>query len=213
MAATSKVSFLFILLALVVGARCARLSWGVESRTNRVDRKVAWSKLGCIAIINAEGTGVETRHLACNPSDGRWLLSPAYPITGVTQMHEGQKLQHVTWSSHGADLAVVDVLGRLSFYTVNLAINALSLVTVVPPDHDDDLNALVGFWWLPAERPCSLHLAVRAEEGFKYQSPTSRPFGPFHPLLNKAAALGVTRNGFVCGSEHKFAEAGLTRIG
>jgi mediator of RNA polymerase II transcription subunit 16 len=165
--------------------------------TDRTNRKVAWSKLGCIAIINADGTGVETRHLACNPSDGRWLLSAAYPIRDVARIHEGQKLQHVTWSSQGADLAAVDVLGRVSFYTVYVAINALSLVTVLQVDQDDDLNVLAGFWWLPPERPYSLHSVVRAEDGFKYQSPTYRPFGPFHPLANKAAAIGVTRNGTV----------------
>ncbi|KAF8534374.1 mediator complex, subunit Med16 [Trichophaea hybrida] len=170
-----------------------------ELRRGGCNQKVAWSKLGCIAIINADGTGVETRHLACNPSDGRWLLSAAYPIASVARIHEGQKLQHVTWSSQGADLAAVDVLGRVSFYTVYVAINALSLVTVVQVDQDDDLNALAGFWWLPPERPYSLHSVERAEDGdgFKYNSPTYRPFGPFHPLANKAAAIGVTRNGTV----------------
>lgn len=162
-------------------------------------RKIAWSKLGCIAIINAEGTGVETRHLACNPVNGAWELSAAYNIGGVARIHDGVRLQHVTWSSQGADLAVVDVLGRVSFYTVYVAINALSLVTVCSIDQDDDLSALAGFWWLPPERPYSLHSVVRSEDGIKYQSNTYRTFGPFHPMTNKAAAIGITRNGTVSG--------------
>ncbi|KAA8908454.1 mediator complex, subunit Med16 [Sphaerosporella brunnea] len=168
-----------------------------DLRRGGCNQRIAWSKLGCIAIINAEGTGVETRHLACNPADGRWLLSPAYPIANVTRMHEGQKLQHVTWSSQGADLAVVDVFGRVSFYTVIVAINALQLVTMIPVEQDDDMSALAGFWWLPPERPYSLHAVMRTEAGFQYTSPTFRPQGPFHPLQNKAAAIGITRNGVV----------------
>lgn len=161
------------------------------------NQRIAWSKLGCIAIINYPGTGVETRHLACTPEDGRWLLSAAYPIANVARNHDGQKLQHVSWSSQGADLAIVDVLGRLSFYTVHVAVNALSLVTMVSVDQDDDLGALAGFWWLPPERPYSLHSVAYTEDGYKYQAPTYRPFGPFHPLMNKAAAIGVTRNGVI----------------
>ena len=105
----------------------------------------------------------------------------------------------MTWSSQGADLAVVDVLGRISFYTVYVAINALSLITAIPADHDDDLAALAGFWWLPLDRPYSLHNVARVDDGFKYQAPSYRPYGPFHPFLNKAAAIGITKNGVVSG--------------
>jgi mediator of RNA polymerase II transcription subunit 16 len=89
------------------------------------------------------------------------------------------------------------VLGRVSFYTVFVAINALTLVTAVPLERDDDLSALVGFWWLPPERPYSVHAVSRGETGHAYHAPTYRPFGPFHPLQNKAAAIGITRNGSV----------------
>lgn len=115
-------------------------------------RKIAWSKLGSIAIINAAGTGVETRHLSCSPEDGRWLLSDAYPVANVARYHEGQPLTHVTWNSHGAELAVMDRLGRVSFYTVFLAVNHLNVTRSQILDQDDDLCALVGFWWLPVER-------------------------------------------------------------
>jgi mediator of RNA polymerase II transcription subunit 16 len=121
-----------------------------------MSRKIAWSKLGSIAIINAEGTGVETRHLACNPDDGLWLLSEAYPIANVSRFHENQQLAHVTWNGHGAELAVVDVLGRVSFYTIFLAVNHLNVTRHQILDQDDDLSALVGFWWLPVEKMVSL---------------------------------------------------------
>ena len=129
--------------------------------------------------------------------NGAWELSPAYNISGVSAAHNNVKLQHVTWSSHGADLAVMDVLGRVSFYTVYIAINALSLVTVCAVDYDDDLSALVGFWWLPPDRPYSMHSAAHMAEDFKYTVHQYKPLGPFHPVPNKAAAIGITRNGTV----------------
>lgn len=78
-----------------------------------------------------------------------------------------------------------------------VVINALSLVTLIPVDQDDDLCALAGFWWLPPERPYSLHHVVRTEDGNRYHAPTYRQFGPFHPMPNKAAAIGITRNGTI----------------
>ena len=168
-----------------------------KRQADAADRKIAWSKLGCIAVINADGTGVETRHLACNPTDGQWLLSPAYPIVGLSRNHDGQRLQHVTWGTYGADLAVIDVLGRVSFYTVYVVINALSLVTLIPVEQDDDLCALAGFWWLPPERPYALHHVMRTEDGNKYHAPTYRQFGLFHPMANKGAAIGIARNGTI----------------
>lgn len=128
-------------------------------------RKIAWSKLGSIAIINAAGTGVETRHLSCSPEDGRWLLSDAYPVANVARYHEGQQLTHVTWNSHGAELAVMDRLGRVSFYTVFLAVNHLNVTRNQILDQDDDLCALVGFWWLPVERAVCTHGGREGREG------------------------------------------------
>ncbi|KAL7273205.1 Mediator of RNA polymerase II transcription subunit 16 [Rhizina undulata] len=167
-----------------------------ELRLGGCNSKIVWSKLGCIAMINAEGTGVETRHLACNPEDGRWLLSDAYPIANVSRFHEGQQLRHVAWNSQ-AELAVVDVLGRVSFYTVFLAVNHLNVTRHQILDQDDDLSALVGFWWLPAERPYAIYRpAMRSENGnFKYQALRFSAYGPFHPLQGKVAAMGVTRGG------------------
>ncbi|KAI5800127.1 mediator complex, subunit Med16 [Geopyxis carbonaria] len=165
-----------------------------EFRRGGCNQKIAWSKLGCIAVINSDGTGVETRHLACNPEDGRWALSDAYPITDVSRFHEGQRLQHVTWSSNGAELAIIDVLGRVSFYTVYLTVNQLALSSIHTYP-DDDMSSLVGFWWLPSERPYSLYTAMKVEEDVKYYSQNYRPFGPFHPVSPKAAAIGITRGG------------------
>lgn len=46
----------------------------------------------------------------------------------------------------------MDRLGRVSFYTVFLAVNHLNVTRSQILDQDDDLCALVGFWWLPVER-------------------------------------------------------------
>ncbi|RPB14929.1 hypothetical protein P167DRAFT_519145 [Morchella conica CCBAS932] len=168
-----------------------------ELRLGGCNQKIAWSKLGSIAIINAAGTGVETRHLSCSPEDGRWLLSDAYPVANVSRYHEGQQLTHVTWNSHGAELAVMDRLGRVSFYTVFLAVNHLNVTRHQILDQDDDLSALVGFWWLPVERAYALYRpATRQEDrSFRYQAFSFRPYGPFHPIQGKVAAIGITRGG------------------
>lgn len=88
-----------------------------------------------------------------------WLLSEAYPIANVSRFHENQQLAHVTWNGHGAELAVVDVLGRVSFYTIFLAVNHLNVTRHQILDQDDDLSALVGFWWLPVEKMVSFQLS------------------------------------------------------
>ncbi|KAG0639827.1 mediator complex, subunit Med16 [Tuber brumale] len=170
-----------------------------ELRLSGCNSKIAWSKVGSIAVINSAGTGVETRHLACNPEDGRWVLSDAYPIANVSRYHENQRLVHVTWNSHGAELAVVDVLGRVSFYTVSLAVNHLTATRSQILDQDDDLSALVGFWWLPLEKQYALYRpAARQEDGkFRYQALSFKPLGPFHPIVGKVAAIGITRGGTV----------------
>lgn len=130
----------------------------------------------------------------CSPTDGTWSLSDAYPITRVTAVHENTPLQHVTWSSHGAELAVVDITGRVSFYTVYLVVNQLTLTGVMNVA-EGDMGAIVGFWWLPPERAGSLHPAQRGEKGFQYGLLKSEPWGPCHPVTPKAAAVAVTRGG------------------
>lgn len=94
------------------------------------------------------------------------------------------------------------MLGNVSFFTVHVAINTLTFMTILKqPDNDDDSNALAGFWWLPAERPFALHSATKLEgRRYHYQTLSFRSFGPFHPVQNKGAAIGVTGNGTVSRS-------------
>lgn len=40
--------------------------------------------------------------------------------------------------------------------------------------------------------------ATRQEDrGFRYQALSFRPYGPFHPIQGKVAAIGITRGGVV----------------
>lgn len=40
--------------------------------------------------------------------------------------------------------------------------------------------------------------AARQEDrGFRYQALSFRPYGPFHPIQGKVAAIGITRGGVV----------------
>jgi mediator of RNA polymerase II transcription subunit 16, fungi type len=119
---------------------------------NRGDRKVAWSNLGCIAYVKRDGNGLVIRNLLCRPEDGKWTLGGEFPVSQVSPNDDGQQIVHLSWNPSGADLAVVDVLGRLSIYTIYIAVNRLSLSRPGVVDQEDDLGAIVGMAWLNMER-------------------------------------------------------------
>lgn len=93
---------------------------------------------------------------------------------------------------------MVDVYGRVSFYSVHLAINQLLPVSHHTLNTESEQDALVGFWWLPADRPFALNNVVRQHDNtYTYQSPAFKATGPFHPVMGKGAAIGITKNGMV----------------
>jgi mediator of RNA polymerase II transcription subunit 16, fungi type len=89
----------------------------------------------------------------CDPHTGRWDISPAYSHPRITATHEGQQLVHITWNMLGAELAVIDVHGRVSIHCVVSAINDMSCVREANRDQEEDMNAIVGFGWLNLDRP------------------------------------------------------------
>ncbi len=117
-------------------------------------RKVAWSRLGCLAVISPDGRKVYVRNLQCNPDDGRWTLSRENLVFQANAAHERNELCHLSWNHSGAEVAVVDVLGRILVFQIVIAVNRL--LASRPHDHlhhqEDDLGAVVGMAWLNTER-------------------------------------------------------------
>ncbi|KAI9763955.1 MAG: mediator complex subunit [Geoglossum simile] len=170
-----------------------------ELRASGCNQKVAWSNLGCIAHVKRDGTGLVIRNLFCRPEDGKWTLGGEFPISQVSLNDDGQRIVHLSWNPSGADLAVVDVLGRLSIYTIFIAVNRVSLSRPGVVDQEDDLGAIVGMAWLNIERMFPLYRpAVKDSNGqFQYSATNHKTFGPFHPMPSRSTLIGVTRGGMV----------------
>lgn len=115
-------------------------------------RKLAWSRLGCIAYISQDARQVNVRHLMCNPSDGKWILSDDYPLSQIADAHSGQPLIHLSWNENGADLAVADVSGRVSIFSISMALNNIVINRQATLDQSDDGAQIVGMMWLNANR-------------------------------------------------------------
>ena len=124
--------------------------------SNILPRKIAWSRLGCIAYISQDDLRVNIRHLRCQPSDGKWTLSDEMTLLPVTEAHGGLPLVHLLWNETGSELAVLDSSGRLSIYTVTTSLNQIAGQRQATFDPDDDGNQVVGIMWLNAQRSVSL---------------------------------------------------------
>lgn len=87
----------------------------------------------------------------CNPKDGQWILTEGYPVHQVVRAHEGQQIAHLSWNAMGTELAIIDVLGRVSFFGVYMSVNMLQCYAQFT-DQEDDLGAMVGFWWMNTDK-------------------------------------------------------------
>lgn len=115
-------------------------------------RKIAWSRLGCIASISPDGLRVIVRYLQCRPSDGKWVLGEESPLAPVFDTHNGNQLTHLSWNETGSDLAVVDCSGRISIYSISIALNSITGLRQASFDAGDDGNQVVGMIWLNSQR-------------------------------------------------------------
>ncbi|KAI9706527.1 MAG: mediator complex subunit [Candelina mexicana] len=170
-----------------------------ELRLTGCCRRIAWSRLGCIAYTNRDGLDITVQNLYCNSEDGKWALSKAYPVTRSAFVHEGHQVVHLLWSSTGSELAVVDLCGRISIFSIYISINRFAPIRPASVDTDDELSAIVGLYWLNNERQFPLYKPVVKSGGqWLYHASTHKYMGPYHPVgpsPPKAALVGVTRNG------------------
>ncbi len=114
---------------------------------------MAWSKLGCIAYITHDGQGVDVRNLLCRAGDGKWAMSGDNPVDQVSSVHEQQHLVHLSWNHTGSELAVVDIFGRISIFSILIAMNRFAISRSCVLDQEDDMGAIVGLSWLNIDRP------------------------------------------------------------
>ena len=115
-------------------------------------RKIAWSKLGCIAYVAKDGRAVNLRHLVCNSKDGRWNLSEENLADEASVVLSEHDIVHLSWNHTGNDLAFVDVYGQISIFTIVIALNRLTVSRRCIIDPEDNLGAVVGYLWLNTER-------------------------------------------------------------
>lgn len=114
---------------------------------------MAWSKLGCIAYITQGGQAVNIRNLLCSAEDGKWTLSGDCPLNPSSAVLEQLNLVHLSWNQTGSELAVVDMFGRISIFSILIAMNRFATSRSCVLDQEDDLGAIVGLSWLNIDRP------------------------------------------------------------
>ncbi|PWY81960.1 mediator of RNA polymerase II transcription subunit 16 [Aspergillus heteromorphus CBS 117.55] len=159
-------------------------------------QKIAWSKLGCIAYISQDSSKVNVRHLQCRPSDGKWALSEETPLLPITEANGGHPLAHLSWNEAGSELAVIDLSGRISIYSIPISLNSVNGLRQ-PAFDPDDGSQIVGMMWLNTQRSVhAFYQAAKVQGRWAYSPFRRRPVGPFHPA-NKAALVCITRSGIM----------------
>ncbi len=78
------------------------------------------------------------------------MMSKENRLEDVSKIHNRQELVHLSWSHAGTELAIVDICGRISIYTVMMMppINRLGAIRRCVVDPEDHLSAVVGMMWL-----------------------------------------------------------------
>lgn len=104
---------------------------------------------------------VYIRHLQCRPSDGKWVLSGDSPLNPVSETHGGNLLVHLSWNETGSELAVVDSFGRISIYSISIALNSITGLRQAGFDSGDEGSQVVGLMWLNTQRPVCFFFMVR----------------------------------------------------
>ena len=113
-------------------------------------RAIAWSRQGTIASIGADSRSIDLQFLRTNPKDGSWSLSEQTPCTLFGTSFQGGPIAHLAWAATGSpELAIIDSVGRISLLTFSMSLNRPYQLRSWDADPVDDLNAVVGCYWLP----------------------------------------------------------------
>lgn len=96
------------------------------------------------------------RNLYCSPETGLWELSEGDEAKIIAVAHNGNPLKHLSWSHSGTELAVADILGNISVFTLAIAINHCTVSRRCALGTEDNLSAIVGLSWLNQDRSVSI---------------------------------------------------------
>ncbi|KAK3945310.1 RNA polymerase II mediator complex subunit Sin4 [Diplogelasinospora grovesii] len=176
-----------------------------ELRTRGCCQGIAWSRQGTIASVSKDGRSVDLRFLRCHPENGVWDLSEAHSGTAwVSSVNIGTPVTHLAWAATSSpELAVIDAVGRIYILSFSISLNKAYPVRKWDSDAVDDLNAVVGCYWLPLGLPQNrqVHVthgpAVWTGNDYKYENSLYPATGPWHPNLSKSALVCLTTNGLL----------------
>jgi mediator of RNA polymerase II transcription subunit 16 len=121
-----------------------------ELRCRGCCQTIAWSRQGTIASVAKDGTSIELRFLHCRPDTGDWGLSaPSIYATSPTAA-SAIPIVHLAWAPTSVpELALIDAVGRISILHFNITLNRAYPYHKWSNDAPEDLNAVVGCYWLP----------------------------------------------------------------
>jgi mediator of RNA polymerase II transcription subunit 16 len=166
-----------------------------ELHVNGCRQRISWSKLGCVASISPDSASVGIRCLRLKKQTATWDLSSAYklefPAHGATPFC----WTHLCWSSRGLDLAIFDLMGRVSIFQMSTAsvVNRFQDLNFPNPENSDELSQAVGTYWLQVadqESPAISQMSKQDEQWLPVVT-KRKPIGPIWPR----ALLVVTRIG------------------
>ena len=90
------------------------------------------------------------------PSDGEWGLSDENSINGVSAVHNGSPIVHISFNHQGHELAIFDSLGKISIFTIMFTVNDIAAPRKCVIDTEDQVNEVVGLLWLNTDKPVLL---------------------------------------------------------
>ncbi|MCJ1284725.1 mediator complex subunit [Xylographa opegraphella] len=174
-----------------------------ELRSVGCCRKIAWSKMGCIAYISTDGKELHLATLLHHKKKGIWdlhLHTDPTLVDHIMRTFKGRELAHLSWNPSGSELLVADIYGRLAICTIVIAMNRLT-VSKTWNDPDNYMNSLVGLFWLNVKKVVPLYRsAVRQDGQWNYAVTQQETKGPYNPWATKSplsAMVIVSRGGSV----------------
>lgn len=166
---------------------------------------VAWSKAGTIASITPDGQQLQLMYIHAKDKDATFTLSDPTTIAPWETL-PGGPLVHLSWSPASPELAVIDAVGRVLIISFSANLNRPSPSRRWDGDSIDDLQAVVGTYWLPSHHTAnprsppytpSYGPAVKSGNGNNYSYQITPIFnnGPLHPQNNRSAFICITTTG------------------
>lgn len=117
---------------------------------NHYDRKIAWSRRGSLARINLAANSVVIQAYIENADGQRGLSNPE--MLDVS-FHGQDEIVHIEYNQQGLELAVVDVLGRISIHNADGGINRMVVTAKRILDFPSYQEGLLATQWLGGSCP------------------------------------------------------------